>query len=190
MTNRDNIKAYDMMLQQHVGKKDFIKINRSFKDKEDNIAGFLLSFSKDFLLLQVDDEFSLNGYVVIRKDQFDSLRCNKYDKALKRIYKAEGLLDNQFGIHKDISLTTWQDIFKDLKSFDYHVIVECEDKDEPDFVIGPIKRITKEKVGIQYYDPTGKLENGMTTIKYSDITIVRFGDRYSTTFRKYLKPKK
>ncbi len=191
MTNKNKeIKAYDAFLQSHIDKRDFVKIYRKFKEREENISGFLLAISKDFLLLQVDNEFSLNGYAIMRKDQFDSLRCNKYDKTQKKIYIAEGLLENGYGIDKSISLKSWQDIFKTLKFFDYHVIIECEDKEEPWFDIGPIKRVNKESVSIQYYDPTGQLESKLTSRKYSDITLVKFDDNYSKTFRKYLKPSK
>jgi len=184
---KDKIKEYDNVLQKHIDKKDFVKINRTFKDREENISGFIYLLSKDFLLLQVDNEFMLDGYAIIPKHKFDSIRCNKYDKTFKKIYKDEGLLSTQYGFDKSISLKSWQDLFSDLKSLDFHVIIECEDKDEPDFIIGPIKRIYKDKVSIQYYDPTGKLDDKPTTVKYNEITIVKFDDRYTTIFRKYLK---
>ncbi|QEC44017.1 hypothetical protein [Pseudobacter ginsenosidimutans] len=188
MANRkQEIKEYDLMLQKHIDKKDFIKISRTFKDREENIAGFLLAISKDFLLLQIDNEFLLDGYAIIPKTKFDSIRCNRYEKTLKKIHKKEGHLDSQYGIYQNISIKTWQDLFTDLKKADYHVIVECEDNDEPDFTIGPIKKIYKNKVGIQYYDPTGKLDVELTSVPYNEITIIKFGDRYSTTFRKYLR---
>src|SRR5690349_5856063 len=98
MTKRNKkIKEYDIMLQKHIDKKDFVKINRTFKDREENISGFILSLSKNFLLLQVGYDFLLDGYAIIPKDQFDSIRCNKFEKKAKKIYKAEGLLDTQYG---------------------------------------------------------------------------------------------
>jgi hypothetical protein len=188
MTDRkDKIKEYNNLLQKHIDKKNFVKINRTFKDREENISGFILSLSKDFLLLQVDNEFMLDGYAIIPKHKFDSIRCNKYDKIFKKIYKDEGLLSTQYGFNKSVSLKSWQDLFSNLKNLDFHVVIECEDKDKPDFIIGPIKRIYKDKVSIQYYDPTGKLDDKLTTAKYDEITIVKFGDRYTTTFRKYLR---
>jgi hypothetical protein len=191
MTTRSKkIKDYDMMLQKHIDKKDFVKINRTFMGREENISGFILSLSKSFLLLQVDNEFMLDGYAIIPKDQFDSLLCNKYENKLKKIYKEEGLLNTQYGIQQSPALKNWQGLFVSLKELDYHIIVECEDKEDPDFVIGPIKRVNKDYVSIQYYDPTGKLENKLTKVKFKDITTVKFGDRYSTTFRKYLKQDK
>ncbi|TKK64222.1 hypothetical protein FC093_23045 [Ilyomonas limi] len=191
MTDRkDKIKDYDIMLQKHIDKKDFIKINRTFKDREENISGFMLAITRQFILLQVDNEFMLDGYAIIPKDRFDSIRCNNYDKTFKRIYKEEGLLDTQYGFNQSLSLKSWHELFSDLKKLDYHVVIECEDKDDPDFVIGPIKRVTKDKVGVQYYDPTGKLDDKPTTLSYDDITIIKFGDRYSTTFKRHLRKSK
>jgi hypothetical protein len=191
MTTRNKeIKDYDMMLQKHIDKKDFVKINRTFKDREENISGFILSLSENFLLLQVDNAFILDNYTIIPKDHFYNVRCKKYDIKLKKIYKEEGLLDTQYGIQQSISLKNWQDIFVNLKKLDYHIIVECEDKEDPDFVIGPIKRVNKDSVSIQYYDPIGNLEDKLTNVKFKDITIVKFGDGYTTTFRKYLKQAK
>ena len=189
MNTNKQIKAFDILLRSHIDKKDFVN-NRTFNGEEEHISGFILSMSKDFLLIQVDYEFSFNGYAIVRKDQLDRIRCNKYDKTRKKIFKAEGLLKNGYGIDKNISLKTWQEIFSDLKKFDYHVIIECEDREEPTFDIGPIKKALKGSVSIQHYDATGQLENKLTPLKYSDITKVQFGDNYSMTFRKYVKPAK
>lgn len=185
--NKEKIKSYDDMLQKHINKKDFVKIYRTFKNREEDISGFILALSKQFLVLQVDNEFMLDGYAIIPKDRFSSIRCNSYDKAFKKIYKEEGILDTQYGFNQSLTLKSWKELFLNLKKLEYHVIVECEDKDDPDFVIGPIKRVTKNKVSIQYYDPAGVLQDKLTTLSYHDITILKFGDRYSTTFKKYLK---
>ena len=188
MTDRkDKFRENDIKLRKHIEKQDFVKINRTFNDREENISGFILLVSQEFLLLQIDNEFMLDGYAIIPKHQIDSIRCNKYDLAFKKIYKAEGLLNTQYGINQPISLKSWQDIFTALKKLDYHVIIECENKVEPDFIIGPVRKIYKDKVSVQYYDPTGKLEDKLTSVKYDEITIVKFGDRYTTTFKKHLR---
>ncbi len=181
------IKQYDDMIKGHVDKKDFVKIKRTVTEGSADISGFILQMSKDFLLIQKEEEFYLNGYAIIRKDHFDAIRCNKNDKAFKRILKAEGIIDSDYGIKKKIRLKDWRTIFEDLMRHDYHVIVECEDLKESLFVIGPIKKINKDSVNIQYYDPTGLLDKKPTTVKYKDITLVKFDDRYINVFKKYLR---
>jgi hypothetical protein len=76
---------------------------------------------------------------------------------------------------------------QDLKRNDFHVIIENINKDNLDFFIGPIKRITKGSVSIRNYDPAGVFDIEPTSIKMSNIKDIKFGDRYSTIFRKYLK---
>ena len=181
------VKEYDDMLQKYIDRRDFVKIKRTVTDGEADISGFLLNMTKDFLLIQKEEEFYLNGYGIIRKDHFDAIRNNKNDRALKRILKSEGILDADYGIDKKINLKNWETIFGDLKKFDYHVIVECEDLEESVFVIGPIKRVNKDSVSIQYYDPTGLLDKKLTTVKYKDVTLVKFDNRYINVYRKYLR---
>ncbi len=58
---------------------------------------------------------------------------------------------------------------------------------DPLFLIGPIKKINKDSVQIQYYSPTGLLDKNPTTVKYTDITLVKFDNRYINVFKKYLR---
>jgi hypothetical protein len=181
------IKKYDDMIKGHVDKKDYVKIERTVTEGSADIYGFILQLSKDFLLIQKEEEFYLNGYGIIRKDHFDAIRCNKNDKARKKILKAEGIINTDYGIKNKIRLTDWRTIFEDLKKYDYHVIVECEDLKDPLFLIGPIKKINKDSVQIQYYSPAGLLDRKPTKVNYSDITLVKFDDRYINVYRKYLR---
>lgn len=178
------------MLQKYIDRKEYVTIKRTVTEGEANISGFLLKMSKDFLLMQKQEEFNLNGYGIIRMDHFDALRSNNVDKTFKKILRAEGIMAADYGIKNEIDLKSWQTIFHDLKKLDYHVIVECEDLEEPLFLIGPIKRVNKSAVGIQYYDATGQLDAELTMVKYDDITLVKFDDRYINIFRKYLRVKK
>lgn len=181
------IKEYNDMLQKHIDKRDFVKIKRTVTDGEANISGFILSMTKDFFLIQKEEEFFLNGYGIIRKDHFDSLRCSKTDRTFKKILKSEGILDSDYGMRNKVNLKNWKTIFTDLKKNDYHVIVECEDIKDPLFIIGPIKRVNNDSVSIQYYDATGLLDKKVTTVKYKEVTLVKFDDRYINVFRKYLR---
>lgn len=181
------MKQYDEFLQKCIDNREFVKIFRTICDNEENLSGFILKMSKGFLLLQLDYEFTLDGYAIIRKDGFDSIRCNRNDKTQKKIFKAEGLLDEAYDAKLIINLSSWATILSDLRKNDYHIIVENTHKDYLDFFIGPIKRITKTSVSIHNYDPTGKLYDKLSNIKLDSIKNIKFGDKYSTTFRKYLR---
>ena len=181
------VKQYDDVIKAHIDKKDYVKIMRTVTEGSADIRGFILQMSKGFLLIQKAEEFFLNGYSIIKKDHFDAIRCNKFDRAFKRMLKAEGILDTDYGIKNKVRLKDWKTIFENLMKDDYHVIVECEDLKDPLFVIGPIRKVNSGSVNIQYYDPTGLLDRKVTNVKYKDITLVKFDERYINIFRKYLR---
>jgi hypothetical protein len=173
-------------ITRHIDQQNFVKITRSISGSNEDLRGFILAKSASLLLIQITVNFMFDGYAVIRKSDIIEIRHGKFEKASKRIFKEEGLLRSSFGLDEKISLRSWETVFTDLKRLDYHVITECENREEPDFVIGPIKRILSSRVSIQYYDPTGKLEKKPSQVLFTDITSVLFGDNYSTVFRKYL----
>jgi hypothetical protein len=187
MTERQKIKEYNLTLQKYIDKKAFVKLYRTVCDNEENLSGFILGMSKDFLFLQLDYDFMLDGYAIIRIDDFDSLRLSSYERTQRKIFNAEGILATSYGFERSLPLKSWTDILKTLKKYDLHVIIENINKDYLDFWIGEIKNVTDKNVSIHNYNPDGKLDVKTKNIKLDSISIVKFGDRYSTIFRKYLK---
>jgi len=190
MTERQKIKDYNLMLQKYIDKKAFVKLYRTVCNKEENLSGFILGMSKDFLFLQLDSDFMLDGYAIIRLYDFDGLRLSSYERTQRKIFKAEGILDTSYGFDRPVPLTSWTGILKTLKSYDLHVIVENINKDCLDFWIGEIKTVRDKSVSIHNYNPDGQLDDKPKNIKLDTISIIKFGDRYSTVFRKYVKQKK
>lgn len=190
MTRQEKIKKYDVILKKSITNKECVKIFRTICDKEEDISGFILSMSKQFLLIQLDFEFMFNGFAIIRKGDYDKIRCNEWDKTQRKIFKAEGLLETEYGLDKNIPLTSWKNIITALKNYDYHIVIESVQKDYLAFNIGQIIRVSETSVSILYYNPAGRLDKVPTKIKYDAISNVKFGDRYSTIFRKYLKADK
>ena len=177
------------MLQKYIDKKAFVKIFRTVCDKEENLSGFILDMSKGFLFLQLDYDFMLDGYAIIRLGDFDSLRLSSYERTQRKIFNAEGIFSTSYGFDKPLPLTNWTDILKTLKSYDLHVIIENINKGYLDFWIGEIKNVSDKSVRIHNYNPDGLFDDKPKNIKLDNISIITFGDRYSTIFRKYLKHK-
>jgi hypothetical protein len=53
MTELDKIKKYDLVLQKYIDNKSYIKIYRTVCGKEEDLSGFLLGMSKDFMFFQL-----------------------------------------------------------------------------------------------------------------------------------------
>ena len=177
----------DAALSSFVEKKEFLTVYRRFDEPDLSVSGYLLGFSADLLLLQREDEFLLNGYCILRRRDVEELRSGPYEKTIRRILEAEGVQERYYGLEPPLPLESWSDLFRELKRRDLHVIIECEEEEDPDFFIGPVERVSLHSVGIQYYDPAGRLLEQLSIIAFEDITKVTFGDRYTTVFRKYLK---
>jgi len=190
MREQEKILKYDLMLKKYIDNKSYIKIFRKVCDNEENVFGFLLGMSNDFMFMQMDYDFMLDGYAIIKKYDFDRIRHSSYERTQRKIFKAEGLLGKAYGFDKPLPLTNWKDIFNTLKNYDFHVIIENLNKDYLDFSIGEIIKVTDKTVSIHNYNPDGQLDEEHKSIKFNTISIVKFGDRYSTTFRKYLREKK
>jgi hypothetical protein len=186
-TNREKIKEYNLMLQKYIGNKSYVKIYRTICGEEENLSGFILGMSRNFLFLQLDREFTLDGYAVIRLNDFDSVRHSSYERTQQKILNAEGVLAKGYGFDKHLPLTSWADIFKALKSYDMHVIVENIKNNYLDFWIGQITRVSAKSMSIHNYDPDGTLDDKPSVMNFDTISTITFGDRYSTTFRKYIK---
>ena len=181
------IEKFERLVEKYSKKRECVKIYREVTQGEANIYGVILGKSDNFLHLIENNEFRFNGEIVIPSDHFDSIQCSPYEKKIKQILVSEQHLSKSKPKRTKVDLTNWATIFSDLMAKDIHVIVECEDLKKPTFTIGPIKRIKKNSVDILYYDPNGKLDKKTTNIKFKNITILRFKDRYSTIFRKYIK---
>jgi len=117
--------------------------------------------------------------------------CGKsYERTHQKIFRAEALLSTGYGFDQPLPLTSWTALLKALKSYDLHVVVENINKKFLDFWIGPIKRVSEKSVSIHNYNPDGQLDAKPTVISLETISVLKFGDRYSTIFRKYLKSAK
>jgi len=178
------MKKVAKQLQKFIDNQDVVKIERDVTIGEADISGIIVQKSKNFLLIHDVEEFRFNGYALLKMDHIETLHCNKFQKIYYNILKKEGILKKKS--KQKLKLSNWKSVFSDLVGKDIHVIVECEDLKNPTFTIGPIVKITSKSVSVRNYDAFGKLDKIPTKINFKDITLVRFGDRYSTIFRKYL----
>ena len=184
------VKRFDNLLKSNITRKNLVLLERSFRSGEANIYGFLLRVSEGFILIHEYDDFELNGYSIIRQDQFESIRSNKHDRARRKMMNREGTLEVDLGIRYEVVLEDWASIFKSLKKQNLSVIVECEEKKNAGFTIGPIEVVDKKSVSIRHFDAAGILAKEVTKIPFKDITIVRFDERYINVYSKYLREKK
>lgn len=177
-------------IKLHCNSRKYTTIIRQVaEDHTESSSGYIVDYSKDFIILQEVNDFRMLGYLVLPVAQIAEVRYNKVDKYFDKIMVWEKEAD-KVSLPYDIDLTNWNTIFQSIKGYELTVIVECEDPSIGTFTIGPIVRITKKKVHISYFDAQGYIDEDPVRVEYADISKVQFDDRYANVFGKYTRHKK
>ena len=177
-------------IKYHYDKRKYTQVTRQVaEDQTKSSSGYIVAYSKDFIILQESDDFRMLGYLVLPVAQIAEVRYNKADKYYDKIMVWEKEAD-KVSLPYDIDLSNWNTIFQSIKGYQQTVIVECEDPSIGTFTIGPIVRITKKKVHISYFDAQGYIDEDPIGVEYTYINKVMFDDRYANVFGKYTRHKK
>lgn len=177
-------------IASHYTNKKFARITRQVSEDLSEISrGYIVGYSKDFVILQATDDFMACGYNVLPLSQVIDVRYNNHDKYYDKIMRWEKEVDKIMLKH-NVNLKDWVSVFTSIKATGLNVIVECEAPSINTFTIGPIKKVLKNAVQILYFDAAGFSDSKPTSIKYSDITKVMFDDRYINIFSKYIRHRK
>ncbi|MBK9985274.1 MAG: hypothetical protein IPP15_23525 [Saprospiraceae bacterium] len=177
-------------IKYHKDNRKYFKVQRQVAPGSSKISfGYIVDFSKDFILLQETDDFDLNGYSIFPIKSIAEIQFNNKDKYYDKIMHLEGLVDKISYKHQ-VDLTSWTTIFKSIKLLGLNVVIKNEDPKDETFDIGPITKVTKTAVYIRYFDSQGFLDIEPTKISYKLITIVKFDEHYTNTMSKYLRERK
>jgi len=175
----------DKKINKHYESQKFARITRLVAEDSTEISrGYIVDYSKDFIVLQESDDFRLLGFNILPIQQFKEIRYNASDKYYDKIMAWENVKE-KIGLKTTINLIDWKSIFKTFKRKSMNVIVECEDPEIGSFTIGSIEKITNKSVSILYFNAEGVYDKKPTKIKFEYITKVMFDDRYLDVFSKY-----
>ena len=153
---------------------------------EKYIDGFVLDFSKEFILIREFVDFTSKSLIIIPLNKLTKIKYDKKQKNFTRILKLEKRVDNSLVFDK-ITLESYREIFKAIKKKYKYVIIEDVFEGESNFCIGEIARVNKESVSIFYFDIMGKVDTYTTTTPFKDITNIEYDSDYLNTFIKHLK---
>lgn len=155
----------------------------------DSKRAFIIGLSDELVLAKEIDDFVVRGFLIFPIDHISKLRRNRNDIFYEKICKAEKLIEPNIKVH-NIDLSSWKTVFESISKLGFNVIVRNEYSEDDTFDIGPIIKITSEKVDINYFDAKGNLDTEITEIPWNKITLVEFDDIYINLMSKYLKKSK
>ncbi len=177
-------------IKYHLDTKKFCKVKRQVaEDSFEFSNGYIVDNSEDFVLMQEVEDFRVLGYLAFPISTIAQIRHNDNDKYYDKIMRWEKKVEEVSKKYK-IDLTDWTSIFKTIKKAGFNVIIENENPDDESFDIGPIIKIIKTAVYIQYFNAKGYLDSEPTKITFDKITITKFDDHYINVFSKYLRQRK
>ena len=67
------------------------------------------------------------------------------------------------------------------------MILECEDLDDPDFLIGRVEEANATAVEMQWFSGTGRWDDELATLAFDDITCCQVGTNYLNFYQRYFE---
>ena len=148
------------------------------------LYGLLVSESDSLLLLRREDDFLFDGYAVVRKRDVTKAYSSEANAYCQKLMRKEGVWRTPPKSIRSLPLDSWEALFRALSG----KVVVLENERKEDFWIGPIIQQDVRWVFIHYFDSTGDWMR-LERVPYRVLTVLRFGDRYSTIHAKYLPPR-
>jgi len=146
------------------------------------LYGVVVKETDDLMLIHQNIDFQFDGYVVVRTKDITKSAESPSNDFCAEIMKKEGLWEKPPKNVRGLPLDAWPSL---LTRFVGKVVI-LENEKTDDFYIGVVLEVGEKAVIIDYIDGVGD-RMGEERIPYKKITQMRFGDRYSTLFGKYLK---
>lgn len=171
----------------HCDNRKLCKIYRKVGgDTLESNTGYVINYSKEFVLMQEVDDFLLRDYVIFPIAAISEISYGYNERYYNKIMSKEKLVPPDFKKY-NVDLTSWTTVFKTIKEAGFNVIIENEDPADKTFDIGPIIRTTDHAVYIRYFNSLGYLDKEPTKIPFTKITLAKFDSLYINIFAKHLR---
>ena len=152
------------------------------------LYGVIVNESEQLLCLHREADFQLDGYVFIRKKDITSCTfdtpSHKYCEALMR---KEGFWAKPDRFVKQLDIQSWETTITAL--IGKPVLVENENRSAHCWV-GIVDACTRTTATVHCFDGLGVFDDVADRIPLRSVTSIQYGDRYTQTHYKYLKPRR
>jgi len=160
--------------------KKLVTIERKKLDPN-RLYGVIVAQSPTLTLLQYEYDFQFDGFVVLRTKDITLCTSSESNDYCERLMRREGLWQTVPRWVKKLLIAGWHELLTDLVG----KVVIVEDELRDGFCIGRLLQAQVKQAAIHFFDGCGQLQD-VEKVPYSRITLLRFGDRYSTIHAKYI----
>ena len=178
-------------IKKHIDAKNFVKVYLA--DDEGftliHFEGIIFDQNEKFILMSDFEDFNYDGFVVARKSDILEIKCANNESFFDSIIEKEGIKEVLLQKASDLNfkLSDFAEMFNTLKEIGGAIIIERLYETESKFQIGPVSKVEKKKVFIDYIKARGEYDLKPVTSKYKDITYFKLDSPYANMFFKYSK---
>ncbi len=149
------------------------------------LYGLIVAESATLVAIQRECDFQFDGFLFIRKrditKRIEGTESQRYHASLIR---KERLWKTPPRSIKKLPIDSWENLVIALAN--KPAMIENERKG--DSWVGVLKGCSKTAAMIHCFNPMGVLEDDVDHVPFRSVTSLQFGDRYTSTHFKYLKP--
>lgn len=165
--------------------RTLVSIRRDGID-DHTLLGYVLARSEALVAIQRVEDFRLDGLTILRRADITAVDCGDKVAFYGELLAAEGLLAQvPFGLALD--LHDWRAAITQLSREHGFMIIECEDRDEPDFFIGRVVYSNEALVRFKFFSSTARWNETADEIAFADITCCQVDSHYLTVYRRHFE---
>ena len=145
--------------------------------------GFVLAASDELMLMQEIYDFTPDGYAIVRLRDVTAIRDGESERFDERVLEGEGV--RVAPPQSAIDVASWRTVFASLAGGEWPLVL-VESESDGDVWVGRVLGAGDTAAWFHYVSPVGVWDAEPEEIDYDDVTLVRFGDRYTTVLARYV----
>lgn len=170
-------------LERHRRERNLVAIARDAIDNR-RIDGYVLAFSRQLVVLQYVYDFTLDGLMVLRTRDITNVRCSDAEVFHKSLLTAEGVED-RVPFDAKFEVRNWMSLLPQLAQEYGLMILECEARSKPTFLIGRLMLATKTEAQILDFSVIGRWDDEPTTVPFADLTCCQVANNYLNAYTRH-----
>ena len=178
------------LLRKHIKNENYVKVYTSAGDTElESYEGFIFEYNNDYVLMSDMRDFYYDGFVVLKKADIHEIIHTENEKFILFLLRKEKIKKDIYKRRKRIQfkLASMPEMMKNLRSLQIPVICEHLYGKKDLFQIGTIKKVSKKKAKMKYFNARGEFDFKLVPIPYKSLTLIRIDSPYAKIFYKYTK---
>ena len=183
------MKSVTPRLKRLIAGGEAVTICRKGLTDTSSIHGVILKATSQCVLVHQIREFHLDGYLVLRLEDIERIRFNRYDEHFNRILVAEGALSSA-GCARKLDLSSFEDLLEQLKQSQETCILEgCYENIDEVYLIGFLTEIDTEEdfAHFMFFDSAGVFESKERGAYISFLSSVELQTEYIECHEKHMQ---